>query len=92
MVLCIVVLECLVQVMTWLPKASMFFPHVQRSRCWGQRGSRSLRFRITVNSSFGRRVLGSRRLILVRDADILGFKRSSSWDKVSTSLLDFKTR
>ena len=92
MVLCIVILACLVQVMTWSPKASMFFPHVQRSRCWGHRGSRSFRFSITVNSSFGRRFLGFRWLILVRDADILGSKRSSSWDKVSTSLLDSRTR
>ena len=90
MVLCIVVLECLVQVMTWSPKASI--PHMQRSRCWGQRGSHSFRFSITVNSLFGRQFLGSRRVISMRDADILGSKRSSSWDKVSTSLLDSRRR
>ena len=53
MELCIVVLECLVQVMTWLPNSSMFLSHVQHRLCWDQRSSRSLRFNITVNSSFG---------------------------------------
>ena len=66
------------QIMTWSPNASMFFPHVQRRRCWGQRGSRSLRFSITINSSFVLRFLGSRRLVSVRDAEILGSSRSSS--------------
>ena len=92
MALCIVVLECLVQVMIWSTKASILVPHVQRRRCWGQRVSRSFRFSTTVNSLFGLQFLGSSRLILARDVDILGSKRSSSWDKVSMSLLDSRTK
>ena len=78
MELCIVVLGCLVQDITWSPNASMIFPHMQRKRCCRQRGSLSLRFSITANSSFGLRFLGSSRLMSVRDADILGSSKSSS--------------
>ena len=77
MELCIVVLECFVQVMTWSPYASIFLPHEHRKRCCGQRGSRNLRFSITVNSSFGLQFLGSG-AHFSKGADILGSSRSSS--------------
>ena len=91
MELCIVVLGCLAQDITWSPNASMIFPHVQRSRCCGQRGSLSLRLSITVNSSFGLRFFGSSLLMSVRDADILGSNKSSNWDRVALSLFACKT-
>ena len=92
MELCIVVLGCFAQVMTWLPYASMFLPHVQPKHCCGQRGNHILHFNIAVKFSFGLRFLGLRRLISVRDADILGFSTSFSWDKVTLSSLDWRTQ
>ena len=82
-----VVLECLVQIMTWSPHASMILPHEQCSCRSGHRGTPSLRFRITVNSSFCLRFSGSSRLMSVKKAGILGSSRSSSRDIAGKSCL-----
>ena len=55
MELCMIVLGCLVQVMTWLPYSATIFSHEQRNLFSGQRASLSFRFNVTREAD----ILGS---------------------------------
>ena len=86
---CICVLWCLVHAVTRSPCAFTIFPQVQHRCSLGHRGSLTLRFNITENSSFGRTYRKASRalaIFLVRSFSVINWWSLACCDTMRCAL------